>query len=70
MESVERRERRKKEREARRMNVETECETKRKRNHSGADQRCSDLISVEDVMMVSFLFICQVRRERRRKIAF
>lgn len=52
------------------MNVKTECETKTERNGSEVDQRRSDLISVEDVMMVSFLFICQVRRERRRKIAF
>lgn len=70
IESEERRERGKKEREAGRMNVQTECKTKRERNGSEVDQCCSDLISVEDVMMVSFLFICQVRRERRRKIAF
>lgn len=58
------------EREAGGRNVTTESETKRERKGSEVDQRCSDLISVEDVMMVSFLFICQVRRERRRKMGF
>lgn len=70
IESEKRRERGKKEREAGRMNVKTECETKTERRGSEVDQRCSDLISVEEAMMVSFLFICQVQRERRRKIAF
>lgn len=68
IESEERRERREKEREAGRRNVKTESETKRERKGSEVDQRCPDLISVEDVMMVRFLFICQVQRERRRKI--
>lgn len=70
IESEERREKREKERKAGRRNVKTESETKRERKGSEVDQWCPDLISVEDVMMVSFLFICQVRQERRRKIGF
>lgn len=63
-----------KERKAEGMNIKTECETKRERSGSEVDQHCSDLISVEDVMTVSLLFICQVRRKRswkkKKKIAF